>query len=110
MAVRILLAFESLEHIVGVGITRLGCRCCSVVGACAGAALEHYRGFGPRDPRLELFEESWIALAARVRVPFDQYRFRNMTDIVPLGLGAHVDQFRSEERRVGKECRSRWSP
>ena len=21
-----------------------------------------------------------------------------------------VDQFRSEERRVGKECRSRWSP
>src|SRR5687767_4804882 len=22
----------------------------------------------------------------------------------------HVDPFRSEERRVGKECRSRWSP
>ena len=26
-----------------------------------------------------------------------------------LGLGAAVT-FRSEERRVGKECRSRWSP
>ena len=25
-------------------------------------------------------------------------------------LTAHVLEFRSEERRVGKECRSRWSP
>ena len=24
--------------------------------------------------------------------------------------GADVDMIRSEERRVGKECRSRWSP
>ena len=23
---------------------------------------------------------------------------------------AEIDQYRSEERRVGKECRSRWSP
>ena len=22
----------------------------------------------------------------------------------------HTEQYRSEERRVGKECRSRWSP
>jgi len=27
-----------------------------------------------------------------------------------LGLSASVVQSRSEERRVGKECRSRWSP
>src|SRR3712207_9529393 len=26
------------------------------------------------------------------------------------GLRAWTDSFRSEERRVGKECRSRWSP
>ena len=25
-------------------------------------------------------------------------------------LGAEVELLRSEERRVGKECRSRWSP
>ena len=24
--------------------------------------------------------------------------------------GTHIGRFRSEERRVGKECRSRWSP
>ena len=27
-----------------------------------------------------------------------------------LGLTATLDLLRSEERRVGKECRSRWSP
>src|SRR5437879_13844880 len=101
MAVGILLALESLEHIVGVGITRLGCRCCSVVRACSGAAQEHYRCFGLRDPRLELFEEPWVALAARVRVPFDQYRFRNMTDIVPLGLGEIGRAPGRERRRAG---------
>ena len=25
-------------------------------------------------------------------------------------LSAYINTFRSEERRVGKECRSRWSP
>src|SRR5256885_13044595 len=29
------------------------------------------------------------------------------TDLASLSL---LDSFRSEERRVGKECRSRWSP
>src|SRR3712207_9028288 len=35
-------------------------------------------------------------------------------DLVPVELGpgdtAELDDVRSEERRVGKECRSRWSP
>ena len=34
-----------------------------------------------------------IALAAGVRVPLDQYRFGNTSDIVPLRLSAHIDQF-----------------
>src|SRR3989449_1692509 len=29
---------------------------------------------------------------------------------IARGLDAAVEKFRSEERRVGKECRSRWSP
>src|SRR6202171_2719685 len=28
----------------------------------------------------------------------------------PSEFASHVQHFRSEERRVGKECRSRWSP
>src|SRR3712207_9248581 len=41
----------------------------------------------------------------------------SLTDLMPLSLNysssdVHVEgqQTRSEERRVGKECRSRWSP
>ena len=33
----------------------------------------------------------------------------NVTIWAPAGVSAHVME-RSEERRVGKECRSRWSP
>ena len=29
---------------------------------------------------------------------------------IPLAVGETIGKFRSEERRVGKECRSRWSP
>src|SRR3989338_11232538 len=28
----------------------------------------------------------------------------------PLSTTSHCEKYRSEERRVGKECRSRWSP
>ena len=37
---------------------------------------------------------------------FDQLEVANMSEFV-----GWIDEFyRSEERRVGKECRSRWSP
>ena len=42
--------------------------------------------------------------------------YRNLTQLADIGeiqrlrMGDGVDHFRSEERRVGKECRSRWSP
>ena len=29
---------------------------------------------------------------------------------IPIIIGNVLQQLRSEERRVGKECRSRWSP
>src|SRR2546430_15038552 len=31
-------------------------------------------------------------------------------DVLPPGEKRHIGYERSEERRVGKECRSRWSP
>src|SRR5690554_4937257 len=39
---------------------------------------------------------------------FDQSNPGSYTDI-PLSLSVNVPILRSEERRVGKECRSRWS-
>ena len=42
----------------------------------------------------------------------DQHRLLRVLDWVDhiKALGATCVLFRSEERRVGKECRSRWSP
>src|SRR5437879_13713555 len=34
----------------------------------------------------------------------------DLSDLEPGGWGDHGADDRSEERRVGKECRSRWSP
>ena len=36
--------------------------------------------------------------------------FRKMLELAPVDDYAHYALGRSEERRVGKECRSRWSP
>ena len=35
---------------------------------------------------------------------------RKITELDIGVTGSLFDSFRSEERRVGKECRSRWSP
>src|SRR5438876_5992091 len=39
-----------------------------------------------------------------------QRRFRHSLVLTPLCERAPSSMVRSEERRVGKECRSRWSP
>src|SRR3712207_9556523 len=50
-----------------------------------------------------LDEPSVAPLLASLRHTFDSF--------VEIGLGyLSLDRPRSEERRVGKECRSRWSP
>src|SRR3989338_10638633 len=38
------------------------------------------------------------------------HQFSNHTSPHAAALSTALDQLRSEERRVGKECRSRWSP
>ena len=49
---------------------------------------------------IELAAPAWISLLKEYIL--EQY--------VSLGMCADVSIHRSEERRVGKECRSRWSP
>ena len=43
----------------------------------------------------QLLEECRIALTFREGVPFDGLAARNRSDIVQLGIGAHVDEFRA---------------
>ena len=48
--------------------------------------------------------------AAGFRAPILMLTARETIDDRVAGLDAGADDYRSEERRVGKECRSRWSP
>ena len=48
-----------------------------------------------------------IATVQRIWTPFHEALFTSTSAVCVTGL---VVQDRSEERRVGKECRSRWSP
>ena len=40
----------------------------------------------------------------------EEKRLKNAAFEFMINKGIYVDFHRSEERRVGKECRSRWSP
>ena len=68
-------------------------------------------GFKLRKKRPEekvIIEES-LSRGQKVSFPVEQAPAK-----IELSLGGvrdkHPEQLRSEERRVGKECRSRWSP
>src|ERR1035441_2634159 len=59
--------------------------------------------------------ELWAALAARGAevTPVRVYRYDLPENVAPLqeaARGLAAGEFQSEERRGGKECRSRWSP
>ena len=60
-----------------------------------------------------LFISPWIVGAilflAYPLITSFRYALNNIS-ITPLGMNFNFVGYRSEERRVGKECRSRWSP
>ena len=47
-------------------------------------------------------------LVAERRIPF--VKWGHLLRFDPDEIDRWIEEFRSEERRVGKECRSRWSP
>ena len=55
----------------------------------------------------DMLTRGCVGLAARFRVP------EFIVGLTIMAIGTSMPEFtvsRSEERRVGKECRSRWSP
>ena len=52
----------------------------------------------------------WAPLAIGVFITFRILDIPDLTTEGSFPFGAAVAVSRSEERRVGKECRSRWSP
>ena len=68
--------------------------------------------FVGRDKSIAALEEAMAAdrdilLAAQKKARINE---PSPEDIHPVGTVGAIIQLRSEERRVGKECRSRWSP
>src|SRR3989475_7841974 len=75
-----------------------------LLGALAGAAYGLARRVAPRDAAR--LADRAFGLADRVATALE---WADHPDRTPL-VDALVADTRSEERRVGKECRSRWSP
>src|SRR3712207_6958899 len=66
----------------------------------------------PRIIEEAIYEHPSVAEVSVIGVP-DTYRGQSPKAFVALKQGAPaltLESLRSEERRVGKECRSRWSP
>src|SRR6266849_6389856 len=63
---------------------------------------------GIRDPLVTGVQTCALPILARYRRAHSQYR--RAIRAVGRRKGASGGRERSEERRVGKECRSRWSP
>src|SRR5207248_4004553 len=55
-------------------------------------------------------QTSLMTHAADVDVPGIRPHLQYRPAAIELALGGYRSRSRSEERRVGKECRSRWSP
>src|SRR5258708_25814258 len=82
--------------------------------AAASKALEAATAFGPDHPNVATSLSNLATiLEARKRYPEAQALLERALAIREKTAGAEsplVAATRSEERRVGKECRSRWSP
>ena len=93
----------------------------------ADAGLWFYAGVGSRCTQPSRLWESYEQARAASRytakhhifLPYDFIRKDTQSWYYPIEISAKLlhfittgnkDQTRSEERRVGKECRSRWSP
>ena len=82
--------------------------------------IEHYRHnaiitkdhdfiFASEDPQI-IFENQWENNVREIKIAF-RIRLRRARNTSASGWqGWCPARWRSEERRVGKECRSRWSP
>ena len=63
-----------------------------------------------------IFASILATTAMLAQNPFTYYKGKGYEDIAAyrmkkvIDLNTYIPSARSEERRVGKECRSRWSP
>src|SRR2546427_2936738 len=69
--------------------------------------LERVAGKGGRQAAVGLFEDHYRELTRKLQAELAGAAASERVDLIARLMN---EQGRSEERRVGKECRSRWSP
>ena len=74
-----------------------------------GSNVSAVQGDIAKLPDLDRLYETVSKQKGRIDIVFAN---AGVAEFVPIGsvTAEHFDKLRSEERRVGKECRSRWSP
>ena len=100
-------AFMQRAFLAGLGVSVT----CAILGvflvlrrdAMIGHGLAHITFAGVALGLLLYWSPIWVALGVAVLSALGMLKLKERA-------GLHGDTTRSEERRVGKECRSRWSP
>ena len=72
--------------------------------------LFQIRGEQPWDDRVAVIEIDDASLATIGQFPWPRHYYTQLLDQITPAEPSVIAFDRSEERRVGKECRSRWSP
>ena len=68
------------------------------------------QGIGMTPEETKAVRQRFVRTTAAVQWASGSGLGLNIIDSIVEAHGGHLDTTRSEERRVGKECRSRWSP
>ena len=58
----------------------------------------------------QIHNEKKQSLSFEIFPPKKEEDFKNIDEMLGILCECNPEYIRSEERRVGKECRSRWSP
>jgi hypothetical protein len=94
-------ALEDIEYEPEPGLRRQSCR---RMGAhCASAQQENE--VVPAAVDGQFVDEARVGLAARIAIPFNQDALGDAADVMPLGMGAHIDNPRAMLRELVRLAR-----
>src|SRR3712207_8973508 len=96
--------FQAEDGIRDIGVTGVQTCALPICGESVDCVYGRIGGDSPLTERGQVYAR---AMSAFVKQQYDEFKLR-----IKHEREAELEEFgsRSEERRVGKECRSRWSP
>ena len=95
---------EKLENAEVIPVSALHCFNTAKVFETILDLLPENPPFYPKEEITDRSQRFFVSEIIREKI------LLNYTEEIPYSVEVAIEEFRSEERRVGKECRSRWSP